>query len=344
MYLEKMDSKKGEGREKANNGKRNLLTEIEAIKHRRVTMTYFTHPLVNTWQAATYQLEELQKSFEWAAKEGNYDGELLKYIPVGLVATLEAFFRSVISQLIDFGSPYIERVGKLETVRFDVDYIVTLPQKRVSVGEFVSHQLKINNLGNIVKHMSVLLEQDFWNSLKNVVDTESKELFLQNPDVTYQNIVRLFEMRHVIAHEMNFYFRLELPILENSIKNTLDVINATGKFATTLMNIPVTLKEKLDYSRDKLQSLETELETLTQKVRVLVSATPEEDMFDSENKTWHSFAGNNAGFGGWLRAGTGGPSIDGESQSDLAYRDIMIELIQARIETLKHWIWLKGGQ
>jgi hypothetical protein len=339
-----MESKKDKSQEKATKEKRNLLKEIEEIKHRRGDQyNYLTHPLVNTWQAATYQIEELQRSFEWAVKEGNYDGELLKYIPVGLIATLEVFFRGVIGQFIDFGLPYSESVSKLETIRFDADYMVAIPQKRVSVGEFVSHQLKVNNLGSVIKHLTVLLGRDFWNSLKEVVDSESKELILKNPDAANQNISKMFEMRHIIAHEVNFYLRPQLSVVEEGLKSALDVVNATGELAATLMDVPITLKERLDYSRSKLQLLQIELEKLTQKFTELASARSEEEMFDSENKAWHSFAGNNAGYGGWLRAGTGGISVDGENGSDLAYREIMIELIQNRIENLQHWIRMRGG-
>jgi hypothetical protein len=324
---------------KKDKSQRNILKEIEEIKYRRGDQyNYLTHPLANTWQAATYRIEELQKSFEWAVKEGNYDGELLKYIPVGLVATLEAFFRGVISQFVDFGSPYSERASKLEKSNFDLDYMVAISQKRVSVGEFVSHQLKVNNLGNIKKHMTALLEQDFWNSLKQVEDSESKELILKNPDMAHQNITKMFEMRHIIAHEMNFYLRPQLSVLEEGLRNTLDVVNATGELATTLMDVPITLKEKLDYSRDKLQSLNLELERLTEKFREQARPRGNEDGFEIENKAWQNFSSIHTGFGGWLRGGTGGVSVDGENGSDLAYREIGIEVIEARIKTLKRWI------
>jgi hypothetical protein len=336
-----MEPKKDKSQEKDSGGKRNLLKEIEEIKYRRGDQyDYLTHPLVRNLQAATYRIGELQKSFELGVQAGNYDGELLKYMPVGLVATLEAFFRGVIGQFIDFGPPYVERITKFaksENIRSDIDYLIALPQKRVSIGEFVSHQVKINNLGNIVKYMTGLLEQDFWNSLKEMTDSESKELILKKPDEAYQNIMAMFEMRHIIAHEMHFYLRPQLSVLEESLKNSLDVVNATGELSTTLMNIPVTLKEKLDHSRDKLRSLQAELAALTEKVRKRMKAKGDEDGFEHENKAWQNFSNAHTGFAGWLRGGTGGVSVDSENGSDLAFREIEIEVIQARLKTLKRW-------
>jgi hypothetical protein len=340
--LNEMEPKKDKSQEKDGGGKRDLFKEIEEIKSRRGDQyNYLTHPLVNNWQAATYRIEDLQRSFEWAVQEHNYSGELLKYIPVGLVATLEAFFRSVIGQFIDFGPPYVERATKFaksENIRSDIDYLIAIPQKRVSVGEFISHQVKINNLSNIAKYMTGLLEQDFWNKLKETVDSESKELILKNSDKAYQNITAMFEMRHIIAHEMNFYLPTQLPILEESLNNTLDVVNATGELATTLMNIPVSLKEKLASSKIKLKSLEAELETLTQNFRERARPRGDEDGFENENMTWQNFANTHIGFSGWLRGGTGGMSVDGENGSDLARREVGIEVIQDRIKTLKRWL------
>jgi hypothetical protein len=52
---------------KKDKSQRNILKEIEEIKYRRGDQyNYLTHPLANTWQAATYRIEELQKSFVYS--------------------------------------------------------------------------------------------------------------------------------------------------------------------------------------------------------------------------------------------------------------------------------------
>lgn len=107
------------------------------------------------------------------------------------------------------------------------------------------------------------------------------------------------------------------------------------------MDIPVTLREKLKDSRIKLEGLETELNSLILKFREVAGI--DEDGFDSENKSWENFANTHTGLAAWLRAGTGGTSVDGENHSDLAHREIKIELIQDRIKTLQHWIRIREG-
>jgi hypothetical protein len=156
MYLKKMESKKGkkpENDKKSQNKeaskKRNIIKEIEDLKSRHGD--YYPYPLLSNWQMAASRVSQLQTSFDLVKTQNNSSElvELLKYIPVGLVATIESFFTRVISQLIDFSPTYLERVSRLKkNIQFDVEYMIAIPQKRVSVGEFVSHQLKINNLSN----------------------------------------------------------------------------------------------------------------------------------------------------------------------------------------------------
>jgi hypothetical protein len=342
--------------------KRDIIKEIEDLKSRQGD--YYPYPLLSNWQIAANRVSQLQQSFDWVKSQGNSgEGvELLKYIPVGLVATIESFFTGVISQLIDFSPIYLERVSRLKkTIQFNnIDYMIAIHKKRVSVGEFVSHQLKINNLNNVLNHINAFIEsepppdpdnnsnydpkkQKFWKSLKEVTHRESGELILKNPDTALQNIGEMFTIRHCIAHEMDFYIHSKLSEIEEGLKNTLDFINATGEFVAKIMDIPVTLREKLQYSKTKLERLEAELGSLTQKFREVTQIRSDEDGFDSENKSWESFINTHTGFAAWRRAGTGGISVDGENGNELAHRDIRASLIESRIKVLKNWIGTERG-
>jgi hypothetical protein len=363
MYLGKMEVNKGsktgnnqKNQGKSGNRKREIIKEIEDLKSRHGD--YYPYPLLSNWQVAVNRVSQLQASFDLVKAQSNSSDlvELVKYVPVGLIATLESFFTGVIRQLIDFSPTYLERISRLKDyIKFDAEYMIAIPQKRVSVGEFVSHQLKINNLNNILAHMNALLENDppkntnddasddyrekgFWKTLKGVTSRETGELILKNPDKSFQDIEEMFKLRHKIAHEIDFYIPRKLDDIEEGLKSILDFINATGEFVARRMSLPVTLKEKLDYSRDKLQSLQAELAALTEKVRERMRARGDKDSFEYENKAWQNFSNAHIGFAGWLRGGTGGVSVDGENGNDLARRDVEIELIQDRIKTLKRWL------
>jgi hypothetical protein len=320
---------------KPNKGKRNLIEEIEELKNRHGG--YYSTPHLSNWQSAVYEIERLSGAFQWGSTHnGSSEAEqLLKYVPVGLIATVEVFFRNLIGQLIDFGSPYVERVRGFDNIRFDVDYMVAIPQKRVSVGEFVSHQLKINNLNNIQAYMRIMTDQDFWNSLKNVVDRESGETILKDAEAAFQSMEEMFRMRHIIAHETNFYIRHKYLEIEKGLTHALEVVNATGEFAAQLMNLPVTIDEKLKYAEDKLADLKTELASLAQEFKKkLESNSILESMletFEAETKAWEELVGLQE-FEGYLMAGTGGTRGHG---NDLAVMDAITYLTQVRVNSLK---------
>jgi hypothetical protein len=82
--------------------RRNYVEEILSIRLRNETSP--------RWGAATLRLLELdvglQKLSEWPS-------EVSKYFPIGIVAVLEAYFRSAIQELIDHGPPYSENAAKI---------------------------------------------------------------------------------------------------------------------------------------------------------------------------------------------------------------------------------------
>src|SRR5690606_8779661 len=100
---------------------------------------------------------------------GNFNKELLKYIPIATVACFEAFFRSVYKELIDFGKPFSDNVVKFnqsQNVKFDFEIVNAIQTKTVTVGEFISHILQCNNFEDINKNLSLLCGIDFADHIK----------------------------------------------------------------------------------------------------------------------------------------------------------------------------------
>ena len=84
--------------------KRNLINEITALKSRSE---------FNSRHDYYSRLTHIEYAFnENVNYNGNFNKELLKYIPIATVACFEAFFRSVYKELIDFGEPFNENAIK----------------------------------------------------------------------------------------------------------------------------------------------------------------------------------------------------------------------------------------
>jgi len=139
---------------------------------------------------------------------------------VGIVACIEVACRDALSKLIDSGTPYVERVSELlkGEIRFTVEVIRAFEDKKISLGEFVTHLLPISNLAQINGYFDTLLGGSFRDTLSSIRgyppheratrrDLEGEnELPLLVPDVDLMmvTLARAFAARHVVAHEAVF--------------------------------------------------------------------------------------------------------------------------------------------
>lgn len=183
--------------------KRNIINEITSVRTR-------------SEYNSRYEISSRLSDIEYALSEslnynGDYDKELLKYIPIAIVACFEAFFRSVIKEMIDFGKPYSDNLlafNQSKNVKFDFDIINAIQTKTVTLGEFVSHILPCNNYDDINFNLTTLTGHDFSNSLKtfskeSVFDfiKDTSISFIKDSDHIITDVRKTFELRHIFCHE-----------------------------------------------------------------------------------------------------------------------------------------------
>lgn len=137
--------------------------------------------------------------------------EIARYIPIGLVACIEGYFRKVYADLIDHGSPYKENASKLTDIKFSIETAISLEVHSISIGEFIAHLITTNNLEDINKNISALIGDDFFKQLKAARKTAIPQyvlplnaengLYCVEPDYDELNsymimlIKRMFELR-----------------------------------------------------------------------------------------------------------------------------------------------------
>ena len=133
--------------------------------------------------------------------------EFIKYIPVACVACIEGYFRLVYRDLIDYGSPYCDNISALKDIRFNIESVIAIQGRKVSLGEFVSHLLPANRPDDINKNMSLIIGEDFFDRLKQT------EFIQEDGSVTsiakrgeeawlFDGLKELFELRHIFCHEL----------------------------------------------------------------------------------------------------------------------------------------------
>lgn len=151
--------------------------------------------------------DQLLEAVDWLAKHmrsaASTRRELLRYIPVGLVACLEGYFRMLIRDLVDAGGHFRENAEKLEvSSKFDLPVLLAIGGQKVTVGELVAHHVRINSLEDINKHMSILTGFDFMEGLQRIRDPDTTLPFGVLAGRTYASLRDTFTFRHITCHEL----------------------------------------------------------------------------------------------------------------------------------------------
>jgi hypothetical protein len=243
--------------------KRNIVTEIVQRRDRSESRNYFGY---------SNKLDEINKVLEIETE----NEEFLKYIPVASIATLETFTRMIIKVIVDNGEPYLSNAIKLmrEQFSFDIEYLIDLNGKRVSIGEIFSHQIKINKFSDLAAIFDKLLGIKFSDVLKK---TNYDELALSKKDAKHFKknfndyiccIESLFKIRHIIAHEFAFDVNInknEITIWLKNLKVFMDatsfiVEKQTGKY------VPYTQMGMNKYASIKYEKSMKELKLIIKRI------------------------------------------------------------------------------
>src|SRR3546814_4806957 len=83
---------------------------------------------------------------------------------------LPIFTRDWVTELVDAGDPYTGRAAELVKGSLKIDYAMAqaLVGKQVSFGELVSHEIPVNDIGDIERAFSVLIDDQLFSCLEGV--------------------------------------------------------------------------------------------------------------------------------------------------------------------------------
>jgi hypothetical protein len=311
--------------------KRDLLSEINEIKGRSE---------YNSRYEISIRLDEIEKSL---SMNSSHDKELFKYIPIAVVACFEAFFRSIFKELVDFGKPYSDNVIKFnqsKNIKLDFDIINAIQAKSVTVGEFISHILPLNNLDDINQNLSALMGLDFLQSLKtfkknSVFESITKpcESFTENSNQIIGDIKRAFDLRHIFCHEFAANIIIDTEVTLRLLVNSKIFIAQTSNFVHNLLypNAPETQSAMNEEADKKYLTTEKELIDLISKIKEATKEIQynvlEDSLFDRTISAWKEYRK--------VKAEIDGSYFKGGTIEPLIYCNSLITTTEEKIESLK---------
>jgi hypothetical protein len=231
--------------------------------------------------------------------------EIVRAIPIASIGALEAHFRICYATIINHSPTYLAnavRHAKEQNIRFDLELLVPLQGKKISIGEFLSHLFPINQLDDINQTLSSILEINFL-SRHSVYDSESPHQFDNQEEQIksqscYAAVRRMFSLRHILAHE----FALNLPlnkdeILEDYSSIKFFIYTATELIEKTLqiyvfptqMNVNQFAGEQFEKSDNELQNLLERIKQLRTSGGYEFPIIEDCRRFDKAIRKWREF-------------------------------------------------------
>ena len=253
--------------------------------------------------------------------------ELLRYFPVALISCVETFFKLAIKELIDHGDPYLRNAQKFkERWHYDYEVLTSLHGQVITIGDLISHHVRVNNLTTLIAEMSCVMGLKFENHLATSVDRYSVEVLkkeaspiISNIDKTFSQVSEVFRLRHIICHEIAYDFtttKAEIAEFMDHISNFLHasscLIDDTLYPDAPLTQMDINAEAANDYSGQKgiLDELIGEAkEILSEKQR---------ERFDIANAAWDKFLEASAELEGleW-EDGSMQPTVENLTRTDL---------------------------
>lgn len=258
----------------------------------------------------------------------------LQFVPIRLVTIIEVFLRGVIAELVDGDAAVFERADKLvKGAKIDLAFAAHVNRHDLTIGDFVAHTVSLNGVDGIMNVMDSLIG-GFANKLQTAhpLWKEEAQEWPLPPIVTdysamMASLVRLFEVRHVLTHELpseTVFNSEELPDFIDAVRKFVEATD-WSVIGVLRGSVPRTQLAMNMTAGDELRREEEELAWMLEKVAAL-------DGIDSHalyelQTAWADFADRHAG----LVAS----QVEGGSMYPLLWASEKAALVRDRITQLK---------
>lgn len=258
----------------------------------------------------TLRLHGLQSSYKNIEKNNS---EVLKYFPVAIVACVEAYFKMAIKELVDKRRDFLPNAIQLLKQKIDVDVAVSLDGNEITLGDLVAHSCSYSKFESIESCVSKILGVSFSDELKNVQNRYLNTFFdeplkpiLENPDKTFKSVRKVYELRHIICHEIASSHVFDYDEIQETFEDCVQFLKASEEVMSNTIepNFPRTQADMNQKSIEDLEKISEEFANLNQEIIKLLD-TNQLDEFNKTNAEWLKFAESWADFeSGYFEGGS----------------------------------------
>ena len=316
-------------------GKRNYVEEILSIRLR--------NELNPRWGGALIQLQALEHALQ---KAGDFPPDMVRYFPIAMVAIMEAYFRSAIKELIDFGPPFSENAAgfdKPKELPLDFRTVLAIQGKAITVGDLVAHLLPFKSLEHIDRNMSTIIGQSFLENLKSTQDRWAIEIegaapkpIMDDPSEVYQDVKETFQFRHIYCHEIAFFERVDVGLITRCFVNSSLFLKAADQLIWDLVapNAPLTQSAMNAQAFQDFTKADQQLEGLCANIALYLDDDEKKES-NATQEAWARFRELQASTyaNRWGRGGTIWPTLNSSEARTLTL--LRIEELKRELEHLQ---------
>ena len=250
--------------------KRNLSDELRELKRRLSPGSEH----VRGWPLDE-RIAELRRVLELVPSNA---AELLKYFPLAAVATLESYFRGVVAAVIDNSDEFRERGLQLvgdRSLRAS-EAIQIVHSEIATPGQLVAHLLPCSSVRHLEEPLGVILGFDIKSRIKdafphfaNRLGMEGAQPIVDDVSELWSRLVRLFELRHILAHEAPDNFEVTFDQAEDSVDTVDRYMQSMDAvlWGSVWKDVPVTHREMTDNAWREMCDARKKLANLLRKLR-----------------------------------------------------------------------------
>jgi uncharacterized protein YecT (DUF1311 family) len=265
------------------------------------------------------------------------------FVPIRLATIMEVYVRETVRELIDSDPKYLDQSEPLtKNIKLDFILLKSLQGRRVSLGDIIAHSLPISSLAHILSIYGTLFS-NFTEKLP-----ESRERWIEDRDLEPSSppilndvervlaiIKRIFEVRHIVTHEMPSQRPYSIEEIPEFLTSTRDFLSATdwiligeakGDVPRTQMAMNMSAREDLNLVMQEMEKMVTEVRT---------RGEVDGEAFEASQKAWETYADAEAALHAAL--------VQGGSMYPMVWASQKAQVTRARIEALRWWLEREEG-
>lgn len=199
------------------------------------------------------------------------DNDYLLSIPILIVSSIESYFKSLFSNLIDFDNIYLENSKKLikrNNIKLDIEDIFFVTKSKYSLGDLIAYSLKYSSIESLYKTFNEITGINIFSHkeyLTKIIsdgfeldDVINEDRPIDNNRI-FKNLKELYEIRNIICHDFlstKHKLNLDFEFLKECIKDAFvlqEIISIYCSEKIYSKEIPIDNKERKKYYENILK-------------------------------------------------------------------------------------------